>query len=65
MHALAWCNKSTNEILLSRDHAGLNNYIFLYELSIFSSEIKGLHIFVILIRLMAVTCMHKSIQDKF
>ena len=28
MHALAWYNKSTNEILLSRDHAGIKPLYF-------------------------------------
>tara|TARA_B100000989_G_scaffold129807_1_gene96429 strand:- start:108 stop:1844 length:1737 start_codon:yes stop_codon:yes gene_type:complete len=44
MHAFAWYNKSTNEILLSRDHAGIKPLYFSFINSglIFSSEIKGL-----------------------
>lgn len=44
MHALVWFNKSSNEIILSRDHAGIKPLYFAFVNSgiIFSSEIKGL-----------------------
>ncbi len=44
MHSLAWYNKSSNEIILSRDHAGIKPLYFAFVNSgiIFSSEIKGL-----------------------
>lgn len=44
MHALVWYNKSTNEIILSRDHAGIKPlyYAFVKSGIIFCSEIKGL-----------------------
>ncbi len=44
MHAFVFFNKSTNEIILSRDHAGIKPLYF-SEISkgmVFSSEIKGL-----------------------
>ncbi len=44
MHALVWYNKYTNEIILSRDHAGIKPlyYAFVKSGIIFCSEIKGL-----------------------
>ena len=44
MHALVWYNKSSNEIILSRDHAGIKPLYFAFVKSgiIFCSEIKGL-----------------------
>lgn len=44
MHAIAWYNKSKNEIILSRDHAGIKPLYFAFVNSgiIFCSEIKGL-----------------------
>ncbi|MDC3023397.1 asparagine synthase (glutamine-hydrolyzing) [Pelagibacteraceae bacterium] len=44
MHALVWYNKSENEIILSRDHAGIKPLYFGLVKSglIFCSEIKGL-----------------------
>ena len=44
MHSLVWYNKSKNEIILSRDHAGIKPLYFAFIKSgiIFCSEIKGL-----------------------
>jgi len=44
MHALVWYNKASNEIILSRDHAGIKPLYFAFVNSgiIFCSEIKGL-----------------------
>ncbi len=44
MHALAWYNKSKNELVLSRDHAGIKPlyFAFIKPGLIFSSEIKGI-----------------------
>ncbi len=44
MHSFAWYNKSKNEIILSRDHAGIKPLYFAFLNSgiIFCSEIKGL-----------------------
>lgn len=44
MHSIAWYNKSKNEIILSRDHAGIKPLYFALVSSgiIFCSEIKGL-----------------------
>ena len=44
MHAFAWYNQSKNEIILSRDHAGIKPLYFAFLNSgiIFASEIKGL-----------------------
>ena len=44
MHAIVWYNKSNNEIILSRDHAGIKPLYFAFINSgiIFCSEIKGL-----------------------
>ncbi len=44
MHSIAWYNKSKNEIILSRDHAGIKPLYFAFINSgiIFCSEIKGL-----------------------
>ena len=44
MHAFAWYDKSNNEIILSRDHAGIKPLYFAFINSgiIFCSEIKGL-----------------------
>ena len=44
MHALVWYNKFRNEIVLSRDHAGIKPLYFAFINSgiIFCSEIKGL-----------------------
>ena len=44
MHALVFFNKSTNDIILSRDHAGIKPLFFLESKQglVFSSEIKGL-----------------------
>ena len=44
MHAIAWYDKLKNELVLSRDHAGIKPLYFAFIKSglIFSSEIKGL-----------------------
>ena len=49
MHALAWYSRSKNEIILSRDHAGIKPLYFAFVNSgiIFSSEIKGLLSYVV------------------
>ncbi len=44
MHSIAWYNNSNNELILSRDHAGIKPLYFAFIKSgiIFCSEIKGL-----------------------